>query len=180
RFLDEEERERLLQACQESANSYLYTIVVLALSTGMRKSEILNLRWNDVDFLQKRITLNETKNGDMGMVPLVGLAHQLLKKLSEQRSIVTSLLFPSKDPKKPIDIRSAWEVALKRAKISNYSFHCNRHSCASYLLAGGASLGQIQEILRHKSIALSKRYSHLCSMEAEKKIEEMNQRIFGG
>ena len=180
RFLDEGERERLLKACQESANQYLYPIVILALSTGMRKSEILNLRWSDVDFFSKRITLNQTKNGEIRIIPLVGLANTLLKDLSGKRSIVTNLLFPSKDLTKPIDIRSAWEVALKRAEITNYSFHDNRHSCASYLLTGGASLGQISEILGHKSIALSKRYSHLCNSEAEKKVEEMNQRIFGG
>lgn len=64
RFLSEEERASLLQACQESENDFLYPVVVLALSTGARKMEVLSLKWQDVDFERGVIVLHETKNGE--------------------------------------------------------------------------------------------------------------------
>jgi integrase len=64
RFLDDEERTRLLKACKESKNPYLYIVVVLALSTGMRHGEIINLTWKDVELDKGKIVLHETKNGE--------------------------------------------------------------------------------------------------------------------
>ncbi|KKK59005.1 hypothetical protein LCGC14_3038720, partial [marine sediment metagenome] len=81
RFLSDDERERLLTTCKSSKNSYLYTIVVLALSSGMRLGEILNLTWSNVDFKHQRIILEETKNGERRQVPLKGRALDLLKLL---------------------------------------------------------------------------------------------------
>ncbi|MEN8729166.1 MAG: tyrosine-type recombinase/integrase, partial [Desulfuromonadales bacterium] len=74
RFLDDEERKALLNACQESTNKDLYPIVVLALSTGMRQGEILTLKWKDVDFQRKQLVLHETKNNERRVVPIVGYA----------------------------------------------------------------------------------------------------------
>ena len=129
RFLDASERARLLQACQESHNSYLYTIVVLALSTGMRKNETLSLRWTNVDLEAGRIILHETKNNERRMVPLTGVALTLIKELRQKTPLSLGLLFPAslgqqgQNGQKPIDIRSAWESALKRAAIDNFTFH---------------------------------------------------------
>ncbi len=69
RFLDDDERARLLQACRGSANPLLYPIVVLAIATGMRRGELLPLRWNQVDFTRNTITLHETKNGERRAIP---------------------------------------------------------------------------------------------------------------
>lgn len=74
RFLDEAERERLLQTCKESSNPHLFPVVLIALSTGMRYGEIINLTWADVDLPRKRIILQETKNGDRRAVPIAGQA----------------------------------------------------------------------------------------------------------
>ncbi len=74
RFLTQEERIRLLQACHDSICKLLFPIVLLALSTGMRKAEILGLKWKDIDFGSGRISLHHTKNGDNRVVPVKGLA----------------------------------------------------------------------------------------------------------
>ena len=76
RFLSEDERERLLAACQQSQGAALYPIVVLALSTGMRRSEILNLTWDRVDLGRRAIVLKarDTKNRESRVVPVAGLA----------------------------------------------------------------------------------------------------------
>lgn len=179
RFLDDNEREALLHACQDSSNPYLYLAFVLAISTGMRQGELMNLRWEDIDLFKRRITLHHTKNGERRVVPLRGLALQLLQKYTMSRKQDIGLLFPSKeDSNKPMDLRFSWEQALKKAAVEDYKWHDNRHSCASYLLMHGASLAEIAEVLGHKTLAMVKRYSHLSEAHASNIVEKMNTGIF--
>lgn len=95
RCLSDDERNRLLDACQKSSNPYLYPVVVLALSTGMRQGEIMKLTWSDVDLVNERITLHDTKNGERRAVHLAGKALELLKGLRQQkvRRIDNNLVF---------------------------------------------------------------------------------------
>jgi len=186
RFLSEDttdgidgERTRLLKACEESSNPYLYPVVVLALSTGMRQGEIMGLTWEDVDLHQGRATLHETKNGERRVVPLTGKALELLKAHAKVRRLDTSLLFPGKHPQKPMDLRTPWESALKKAGIDDFRFHDLRHSAASYLAMNGASLAEIAEVLGHKTLQMVKRYSHLSEAHTAGVVARMNARIFG-
>jgi len=180
RFLSDEERTLLLAACQQSTNPYLYLVVVLALSTGMRQGEIMNLRWEDVDIFRGRILLQKTKNGECRTVPIRGLALHLLSQEHQKRIQDLGLLFPCKEnPQKPIDLRFPWKKVIKLAGIKDFRFHDCRHSCASYLLMNGASLIEIAEILGHKTMSMVKRYAHLSEAHAGKVLEKMNQQIFG-
>jgi integrase len=173
------ERTRLLQACEESSNAYLYPVVVLALSTGMRQGEIMGLTWDDVDLHQGRATLHETKNGERRVVPLTGKPLELLKAHAKVRRLDTALLFPGKNPQKPVDLRAPWEAALKKAGIEDFRFHDLRHSAASYLAMNGASLAEIAEVLGHKTLQMVKRYSHLSEAHTAGVVARMNARIFG-
>lgn len=179
RFLSDDERVALLKACQESTNTYLYPVVVLALSTGMRQGELMGLRWEDVDLVKGRIILYQTKNGERRAVPLRGLALELLRalKVTGQRDL--GLLFPGQNPLEPIDLRFPWEKALKSSNINNFRFHDCRHCCASYLLMNNASLAEIAEVLGHKTLAMVKRYAHLSEAHAAGVVERMNERVFG-
>jgi len=179
RFLSDDERKSLLEACQSSENKALYLIVVLALSTGARKNEILTLTWDRVDFKRKVVTLQETKNGETRLLPLAGLAHDLLLAHSKIRRIDTHFLFPGQKPQKPVDIRSAWVTALAHAKINNFRFHDLRHSAASYLAMNGASLAEIAEVLGHKTLQMVKRYAHLSEAHTARIVANMNSKIFG-
>ena len=179
RFLSDEERGRLLEICRNNENPYLYILVVLALSTGARKMEILNLRWDDVDLNRGIITLHETKNGDRRILPLVSHALELMQKHAKTRSPKTDLVFPSHNLEKPMDVRTPWENALKSAKIFNFRWHDLRHSAASYLAMNGASLAEIAEILGHKTLQMVKRYAHLSDAHTSKVVARMNQSIFG-
>jgi len=180
RFLSEEERGRLLLACKESHLSPLYLIVVLLLSTGARRMEILNLRWSDVDLSRKVIVLEETKNGERRILPLVNHAYDLMYEYTKNKHSAEDLIFPNhKYKNKPIHIRSAWEKALKQAEIADFRLHDLRHSAASYLAMNGASLNEIAEILGHKTLQMVKRYAHLSEAHTAKVVERMNQRIFG-
>jgi len=80
RFLDDDERERFLSACQASSNKQLYLCVILALSSGMRQGELMSLKWQDVNLKDGFIILHETKNGERRRVPLSGLALSLLQE----------------------------------------------------------------------------------------------------
>ncbi len=180
RFLDDEERERLLEACKVSTNHQLHTLVVLALSTGARHGELINLRWKDVDLQRRVITLHDTKNKERRLLPLAHYALQLMEAHSKVRNIASDLVFPSpSNSQRPWDSRSAWEAALKRANIDNFRFHDLRHSCASYLAMNGASIAEIAEVLGHKTLQMVKRYAHLSEAHTAKVVQSMNERIFG-
>ena len=179
RFLSDVERVALLQACKESNTPHLYIIVVLALSTGARYGEIMGIEWKDVDFKRNVIMLEETRNGERRLLPLTGHALQLMQAHAKVRRIDTELVFPGRKGLKPIDIRPAWEAALKEANIDNFRFHDLRHSAASYLAMNGASLAEIAEVLGHKTLQMVKRYAHLSEAHTSKVVAAMNERIFG-
>lgn len=180
RFLDDEERLSLIEACQSSMNPYLYTIVILGISTGMRRSEILNLKWPDIDFERERLVLKETKNGEVRVLPLVGLALQLIKELESKRQINSFYLFPGTTPNQPIDFRSAWRVAVKKACLDDFKFHDLHHSFASYCVMNGSSLNEIADLLGHKSYqSVTKRHCHLSDAYRKDVVTSMNEKIFG-
>ena len=172
RHLSADEQSRLLEAATLSANQYLHAILVLALSTGMRQSEIMTLRWGDVLIEDADesglILLEKTKNGERRGVPLVRNAFIAIKSMRNTQAESnngqingTALLFPSEvDSSKPVEIRKAWETTIRRAAIADFRFHDLRHTAASYLAMEGATAPEIAEILGHKSLQMVKRYSH--------------------
>lgn len=181
RFLSEDEREALLKACKESINLYLYPVVVLALSTGMRQGEIMGLTWDVVDLPHGRAVLHDTKNGERRPVAITGHALELIKELNKIRRIDSKLLFPSKDKaiQKPMDLRSPWETAVKKAGLENFHFHDLRHTAASYFAMNGASLAEIAEILGHKTLQMVRRYAHFSTGHTASVVASMNKKIFG-
>jgi integrase len=178
RFLTDAERVALLKACKESSNPDLYTAVVLSLTTGGRKTEILGLRWPQIDFQHRTISLLQgaTKNGEARTLPLVGEALTLLKERSKVRNLKDDHVFPPTVRAKKaaiLDLRTPWETAVKNAGlghyegegkarkfIPNFRWHDQRHTVASYLMAQGVTPLEISKILGHKTMAMVARYSH--------------------
>ncbi len=180
RFLDDDERARLLTACKESSNTWLYPCVILALSTGMRQGELMGLKWQNVNLKDGFLILHETKNGERRRVPLAGLGLELLRDHAKVRRIDTDLLFPSTiNTTKPIDLRKPFQNALKAAEITDFHWHDLRHCTASYLAMNGASLAEIAEVLGHKTLAMVKRYAHLSDGRVSNVLDSMNAKIFG-
>jgi integrase len=181
RFLDDEERTKFLQACKESPNPMLYPCVILALSTGMRQAELMELVWKDVSLKDGFLILHETKNGERRRVALTGLALSILHEHAKIRRIDTPLIFPSdRNPQKPIDLRKAFATALKAAGSDNFHWHDLRHCTASYLAMNGASLAEIAEVLGHKTLSMVMRYAHLSDGHVSNVVASMNAKIFGG
>lgn len=179
RWLDEKERVRLLQACAASDDSRLYPLAVLALSTGARKSELLGLRWPDVDLQKGLAVLHNTKNGERRTIAVRGHALEQLKVLGKVRRLDTDLLFPNDRGSGAWEPRPAWTEALESAQIEDFRFHDLRHCTASYLAENGASLTQIAEVLGHKTLQMVKRYAHLSEQHIGTVVESMNEMIFG-
>lgn len=178
RFLSNEERQALLLACKESKCPYLYPIVVIALSTGARMSEILHLQWKDIDVQKKMMRLEQTKNGEKRAVPLSEEAYKLVRALRKVRRIDSQYLFPRADGKKPIEIKKHWKRAVESAGIQDFRFHDLRHTTASYLAMDGASALDIAHILGHKQLKMVKRYAHLTEQHTATILERMNRKQF--
>lgn len=187
RYLGEDERKKLLDACKASDNEHLYPVVVFALSTGARKSEILGLSLSDIDLSRDTAVLRDTKNGDTRAVPVVHHLHDLLKAQAEkvdafydqlESPAPRRWLFPRRDGQEPIDIRKAWENARDAAGIEDFRFHDLRHSTASYLAMNGASLVEIAEILGHRTLQMVRRYAHLSESHVKGVVKELNEKLF--
>lgn len=187
RFLSDEERSRLVKVCKQSPNHSLYPVVVFALATGARKSEILNLTMSDLDLQAGKATFRNTKNGDTRRV---SLAKHLRAVLSDHIERTTELyeklpspppklwVFPRADGLKPIDIRSAWEHARDAAQLIDFRFHDLRHSTASYLAMNGANQVEIAEVLGHRTLQMVRRYAHLSDDHLKDLMEDLNEKMF--
>jgi len=178
RFLSDGERQRLLDAAAVHGPSF-YALIVLALSTGMRRGEMISLRWSQIDFPRGRITLLKTKNGEIRVVPLAGKAHELLLQLAKVRKIDCDLVFSGDVAGRPFCIQKPWYSTMRAAGITNFRFHDLRHSAASYLAMNGASMLDIAAVLGHKTLQMVKRYSHLSDAHTGQVVLRMNERIFG-
>lgn len=162
RFLSDDERKRLLDVCRP--HDELYLAVMLSLTTGARKAEIMSLRWAQINFSRQVITLSKTKNGETRSIPLVGEAFNLLQERSKVRDLIDDRIFPaSARAKKTIylDLETVWRNALKTAAISDFHWHDLRHTAASYLAMSGVSLVEIAKVLGHRTLAMVARYAHL-------------------
>ena len=159
RYLSEEEAERLIECCEPT---YLLPIVITALNTGMRKSEILKLTWDKVDLKNRLILLDKTKNGERREIPINRTLYNTLSGLI--RDIRTDYVFYNSDTLKPFcDIKKSFGRALKKAHILNFRFHDLRHTFASRLVMAGVDLTTLKELLGHKDIKMTLRYSHLAA-----------------
>lgn len=165
RFLVTDEIRRLLRATKQTDSPILRPAVYLALQTGMRKSELLGLRWSDINFEASKILVRETKSGEPRQVPMSRRSRWLFNKLAA-RSPLSDFVFQSKrrdGTSAPAgDIKTAWYKALTRARIENFRFHDLRHTFASHFAMNRGDLYALAEILGHSNPKITiDRYAHL-------------------
>jgi integrase len=160
RFLDDDERRRLLDACRAAAWPKLYGLVLLALTSGARRGELLSLCWRDVDLERSIAYLRQTKNGDEGSIVLTPAVVAELRRY--KRGKPDHIVFCStRDPLRAYAITQIWLATLQAAQVENFRFHDLRHSFASALAQDGASLVEIADAMRHRTMAMVRRYAHL-------------------
>lgn len=178
RFLSDDERERLLHACSESTWDKMHLLVLLAITTGMRKSELSYLHWNDINFEKGLATLGDTKNGSPRLNPIPSFVLDEMKKF---RQIGNGLIFFSpNNTEKPFDFRKQWELVRRKTGITDFRFHDLRHTAASYLVMAGATLHEAGQILGHKSEQTTKRYAHLSTNHKSALAERVMNQVFNG
>lgn len=156
RFLSSEECQGLFNVC----DVHLKPIVITALNTGMRRGEILNLTWDQVDLKHGFILLEITKNGERREIPINETLRQTLEALP--RYIKSPYVFWHGEKGKLYKgIKKSFKSALRRAGIKNFTFHDLRHCFASHLVMAGCDLKTVQELLGHKTLTMTLRYAHL-------------------
>jgi integrase len=171
RCLTADEQTRLLAECQVSRNRHLYVLVVLALSTGTRKQELLQRQWRDVDLERGLLSIPQSKNKERRAIPLVPQALDLLR--THARHPLSPWCFPRADGKKPVYVHYAWAYACQRAGLVDFHWHDMRHTAASYLAMSGASLREIAEILGHRSVRQTMKYAHLVEPHTRSVLQTM-------
>ncbi len=158
RYLTEEEEVGLLDACSPQ----LKRVVLFALHTGMRRGEILGLRWQDVDLKNAVavIPAERAKGKRNRFIPLNSVAMEVLRELPQpiDRS---ALVFKNSQGKQWDRLRKHWEYAVFAAGLVDFRFHDLRHTYASRLVMAGIDLAVLRELLGHRDFEMTLRYAHL-------------------
>jgi len=154
---------------------HLKPMVLLALNTGMRRGELFNLKWEDVNFAGKIITvIGETaKSGKTRHIPMNEEALSVLRAWYEQRN-KSELVFPSDNGERLDNISSSWERLIKAAQVNNFRFHDLRHDFASKLVMAGVDLNTVRELLGHADIKMTLRYAHLAPEKLASAVAKLN------
>ncbi len=146
---------------------------LLLILTGARKREILDARWEDIDFERKTLMFPVTKSGKPRTVPLSSNALEILKGLPR----VNEFIFPSPKTGKPfVSIFNSWNQARKRAGLEDVRIHDLRHSFASFLVNRGRSIYEVGRLLGHTQIKTTIRYAHLSDQTL---VYAVNQYLWG-
>lgn len=165
RFLSESEEMKLREVIGKRLPGFLPQLD-LSLHTGMRAGEQFSLKWSQVDLQRRILTLPKTKNGNVRYIPLNAVALGALEAMSKAGASFeegTGLVFPSKrrDGEGLRGARGWFGSALSEAGVGGYTWHCNRHTFASRLVMAGVDIRTVGELLGHKSLSMTMRYSHL-------------------
>ena len=167
RYLADGEIDKLLSCC----NEHLKSIVITALNTGMRKGEILNLQWSDVDMKNRIITLRKTKNNETRTIPINDWLLDELKSTGQQ--INDQYVFCHENGKPYDDIKTGFKGAVRRAGIKNFRFHDLRHTFASRLVMAGVDIRTVQELMGHKDTKMTMKYSHLSDAHLREAVKRL-------
>jgi integrase len=170
RYLTEEEITRLLSICEGD----LRDIVSLAIYTSMRRGEILSLRWEDVNLDLQFIHVVNTKSRESRDIPMAREVFEMLLNRKRRMEEGQEYVFISPKTGKPyVDLKTSFVKALRKANIHDATFHTLRHTFCSHLVMKGVDLYTVGQLAGHKTIAMTKRYSHLSPAHKQRAIEKL-------
>ena len=159
----------LLRVCSD----HIRSIVVTALNTGMRRSELLNLRWPDVDLKNRKITVINAKNNESRVIPINQTLYQELFAL--YKKVKAEYVFSGRNGRPFKDIKKGFYSALKKAGIKDFRFHDLRHTFGSHLVMQGVDLRTVQQVMGHKDIKMTMRYAHLSPEYVQMAVEKLDK-----
>lgn len=188
RYLTIEEMEKLLSACESSAleerlasinrtsskwmTLYLKPIVQLLIHTGLRRSELLSLRWSDLDFREKRITVEKTKNNERRIIYMNDTVYNELKALPVL--LHNNMVFPGVNGDM---LTNAFIRLCKKIGIHDFRLHDLRHTFASHLIMSGANIRTVQTLLGHRDLRMTMRYSHLSPEHLQDAVNKLDRTL---
>ena len=152
RWLTMEEENLLLEKATNPI--WLRSLFMVALHTGMRRGEILDLRWQNVDLLKRLIRIVKSKNGEKRGIPMSNTLVNLFKGMNVRD--ISGRVFPISGS----SLRQAFDKVIEKAKLEDFHFHDLRHTFATRLVQNGVDLYKVKELLGHKTIAMTMRYAH--------------------
>lgn len=160
RFLQADELPRFFSALAEEENESARDYILLSLLTGARKSNVLAMRWDQINLEVGLWIIPKTKNGSSHTIPVVQQALEILKNRYENK--ISEWVFPSNSKSGHLeDPKKAWRRILKRAKINDLRIHDLRRSLGSWQASTGASLAIIGKTLAHRNVSTTAIYARL-------------------
>ncbi len=179
RYLSVKEAQELVSVSDE----HLQPIVITALHTGMRKSEILKLKWDNVDMQHGFILLNKTKNGERRELPINKTLRATLNKLPRRfvgkdgEKELAAYVFHDPVTLKPYgNVKRSFNSAVKNAGITDFHFHDLRHTYASLaMMSGKIDIATLSKLLGHKSLKQTMKYAHLAPAHLTKAAHVMDE-----
>ncbi len=174
RFLADEEELELRKAIGEDE----WPMVAVAMHTGLRQAEQFKLSWEHVDFTTGILTVPRSKHGETRRVPMNDTVREILR--ARKSRLKSAHVFPSDTGETPIDacnyMRRVFVPAIEAAGIENFHWHDLRHTFASRLIMAGVDLRTVQELMGHKTITMTLRYSHLSPAHQLEAVQRLNQK----
>jgi integrase len=174
RYLSPEERQRL----DFTLPAWLRPIVIIALDTGLRRSNILSLTLEQVDFNRDLIVVPETKNGEPVSIPMTDRVRRVLHQHISARRVSSPYVFTDEEGRcySVYKVSVAFKRACERAGIENLRFHDLRHDFASSLVQNNVPLYRVQALLGHKDSRMTQRYAHLAPQNLRDAISTLNSK----
>jgi len=171
RILTGEEEIRLLKA----SPGHLKPILIVALNTGMRRGEILGLKWSQVDLERRVIKVERTKSGKNRFVFMNSALFKVFEELHKDRVDREQVFVNPKTGRPFRDIKRAFKSACEKAEIENLRIHDLRHTFASRLVERGADLITVKELLGHSTVKMTERYTHPNLAQKQRAVETLAQ-----
>jgi integrase len=190
-----DEREAEMKTARESANEWraqrgypLYSAIddqsfadhlkpaiLISLNTGLRRGELLKLKWRNVDFEQRNLTVegDTAKAGKTRHIRLNDEALAVLRQWKEQPGVKGVYVFCDQEGKPFHDMRTAWVGLLERAKITDFRWHDLRHTFASKLVIAGVDLNKVRALLGHSDYKMTLRYAHLAPEHMQEAVDRL-------
>ena len=173
RFLTEAEIEAMLKGC----SPHLKPIVETALLTGMRRGELLSLKWEQIR--NGFIYLTETKSGKARQIPVNERLAEVFREVRQDNQLKSPYVFCDSQGRRYLEVTRSFASACRRAGIEDFRFHDLRHTFGSQLVMRGASLKAVQELLGHASLGMTMRYAHLSQKHLKESVNLLNDLPLG-
>lgn len=162
RWLSYDEEVRLLD---HASPGWVKGSILFALNTGMRRGEVLALKWSSTDFKRRVITVEHSKNGEKRTIPMSNTIFTLLRGIKVID--ISNRVFPYS----VAALKDAFERTRGKAGLRDFRFHDLRHTFATRLVQNGVDIYRVKELLGHKTIVMTMRYAHHCPESLRSSVE---------